>query len=140
MKIVVDVNVVISSLLTKGDSFKVFAINFMTKKFDFIAPELLLLELNNHKIEIISRSKILEDDFNEVRNFIIEQISFIPRQNFEDCLNNAKKILSNHQKDIPYLALAMKTNCPIFSGDKILKELSPIDVFNPKEMLDKFNE
>jgi len=137
--IVVDVNVVISSLLTKGDSFKVFAINFMTKKFDFIAPELLLLELNNHKKEIISRSKISEDDFNEVKSFIIEQISFIPRQNFEDCLDNAKKILSNHQKDIPYLALAMKTNCPIFSGDKILKELSPIDVYNPKEMLDKFN-
>jgi len=58
MEIVVDVNVVLSSLLTKGDSFNVFALNFVFNKFNFVAPEFLLIELEKHKGEIFKRSKL----------------------------------------------------------------------------------
>ena len=51
MRIVVDVNVVLSALLNKGDSFNVFAVNNLFNKFEFTAPEFLLTELENHKGE-----------------------------------------------------------------------------------------
>ena len=138
MEIIVDVNVVISSLLSKGEAFKVFAKNYAFHKFDFIAPEFLLTELNKHKSELIKNSKLNRDEFDDVLEFIIEQITFISESQFEDWVEKAKKPLLNHLKDVQYLALAMKLNCPIFSGDKRFKELSPVKVFSPKEMLNKF--
>ena len=56
MLIVVDVNVILSSLLTKGNSFKVFALNDLFGKFDFVAPEFLLKELDKYKEKFLKRS------------------------------------------------------------------------------------
>jgi len=59
MRIVVDVNVVLSALLNKGDSFNVFALNELFGKFDFVAPEFLLTELKKHEEEFFKRSKFV---------------------------------------------------------------------------------
>lgn len=141
MKSVVDVNVVLSSLLTKGDSFNVFAINSLFRKFEFSAPEFLLIELEKHKQEIFKRSKLSKNIFDSTLELILEQITFIPCSEFEDCLKQAKQILSKHLKDVQYVALALKLDCPVFSGDKILKESlsnTSVEVLSPKEMLSKF--
>lgn len=135
MEVVVDVNVILSSLLGKGDSSKVFSLNFLFNKFDFIAPEFLLIELEKHRDEIRVRSNLSDEDFDDALEFILEQITFVPKSQFEDKLEEAEKFLSKHLKDVQYLALALKLDCPIFSGDKELKELSPVEVFSPKEML-----
>ena len=137
MLIVVDVNVILSSLLGKGDSFNVFAFNDIFNKFEFTAPEFLLIELEKHKYEIMKRSKLSNEEFNDVLKFIIEQITFIPKSQFEDEILKAKEMIPNHLKDVQYLDLALKLNFSIFSGDKILKKLSPIEVLSPKEMLEK---
>ena len=141
MKIVVDVNVVLSSLLTKGDSSKTFELNFAFNKFDFVAPDFLLTELEKHKEEFFKRSKLPEEEFDEAYEFILGQITFIPKSEFSEFLPKAEKMLSEHLKDAPYLALALKLNCPIFSGDKTLKKFlskTDIEVLSPKEMLNKF--
>lgn len=138
MEIVVDVNVIISSLWKKGNSLMVFELNSVFNKFDFVAPEFLIEELNKHKKEISERSKLPKDEFDEVFDFILEQITFVPKSEFSECVSEAKEILSKHKKDVEYLSLALKLNCLIFSGDKRFKELIPEKVLNPKEMLDKF--
>jgi len=141
MKIVVDVNVILSSLLTKGNSSEVFKLNFIFNKFDFIAPEFLLAELKKHKEEFFKRSKLSKEEFEESLEFVLEQITFVPKSEFENFLPKTKKLLSEHLKDIQYLALALKLNCPIFSGDKVLKKLLSkisIETLPPKEMLGKF--
>lgn len=140
MLIVVDVNVVLSSLLSKGDAFDIFAINNIFNKFEFVAPEFLLIELEKHKEEIFERSKLSKGEFDGVLKFVVEQITFIPKSEFSDCLPKGKELLSEHLKDVQYLALALKVNCPIFSGDKILKKLlskTSTEVLSPKEMFDK---
>src|SRR3989344_9298650 len=116
MFIVVDVNVIISSLLTSGNSFNVFALNSLTNKFTFIAPEFLIIELEKHKREIKERTKMPLKEFEENLDFIFGQISLIPDSEFNDKIEEANKILQEHKKDSPYLAMALKFNCPIFSG------------------------
>ncbi|MEX0920300.1 MAG: PIN domain-containing protein [Candidatus Pacearchaeota archaeon] len=141
MKIVVDVNVVLSSLLGKGDSLKVFEFNSIFNKFDFIAPEFLMEELNKHKKAFSERTKLPEEEFDEIFEFVLEQITFVSKSEFSEHFSKAKEILSEHLKDVQYLALALKLNCSIFSGDKILKSLlskTPIEVLSPKEILSKF--
>ncbi|MFC1682082.1 PIN domain-containing protein [Nanoarchaeota archaeon] len=138
MYLVVDVNVVISSLLSQGDSFEVFALNKIFNKFDFVAPEFLLIEFEKHKKEIIRRSKLEKGKAQEVIDFIIGEITFVPDSQFRDKLEEAREILKDHEKDVPYLALALKLNCEIFSGDKVFKAICKDRVKNPKEILEVF--
>ena len=137
MRIVVDVNVIISSLLSKGDSFNIFAANSIFNKFEFVAPEFLMIELEKHKKEILTRSKLSEEKFEEILAFITEQISIIPSSQFDDSLPKANELLKDHLKDIQYVALSLKLNCSILSGDKTLKKLCPEIVLNPKELLNQ---
>ncbi|MFH1889658.1 MAG: PIN domain-containing protein [Nanoarchaeota archaeon] len=138
MKIVVDVNVILSSLLKEGRPFEVFSINSLLNKFDFVAPEFLLTELEKHKERIFKISRLSRGIFNDTLRFIIEQITFVPKSDFLECIDEAKRILADHLKDAPYLALALKLDCPIFSGDKSFKALCPEKVLSPTEMFDKF--
>ena len=138
MFVVADVNVALSSLLSKGDSFDVFAVNRMFNKFEFVAPEFLLVELNKHKEEIFKRSGLSRDIFDRDLEFVLGQINFIPKEEFSKSMPEAEKISSKHLKDVQYVALALELNCPIFSGDKSIKELSSVEVLNPKELLSRF--
>jgi len=137
MDCIVDVNVAISSLISRGDSFNVFTLNYLWKKFVFFAPDFFMSELERHKTEIIERSKLDRERVEDIINFILSQITLIDKSDFNEFLPEAKIILKDHQKDFPYLALALKLNCQIFSGDKIFKSLCPDKVLNPKEMLNK---
>ena len=138
MFVVVDVNVIISSLLNKGDSLNVFILNYMFNKFDFVIPEFFLIELNKHISEIRRISKLLDEDIIRVADFIVRQVNNISQSEFEKFLPKAREIAKEHPKDIPYIALSLKLNCPIFSGDKKLKAIYSENVLSPKEMLNKF--
>jgi len=79
----------------------------------------------------------LGEVFDKTLELVLRQITFISKSEFEDCLEKAKELLFEHLKDVHYLALALKLDCKIFSGDKTFKKLSPTEVLSPKEMLDK---
>ena len=74
----------------------------------------------------------------KIAEFIIGQINIVPQSEFEEFLPKAKEIARDHPKDVPYIALSLKLNCPIFSGDKKLKEIYPEKVLSPRDMLNKF--
>jgi predicted nucleic acid-binding protein len=137
MLLLVDVNVLLSSLVSRGDSFRFFFYNSILKKFNLIAPEYAVDELVKHKDEIIKRailpSFIVKADF----EFILENLLLINESVYQDKIEEAKEILIWHQKDAPYLALALKFNCYIFSGDKVFKQLCPEKVRTPKEILNE---
>ena len=136
MRLVVDANVVVSSLLRGGVPFKVFALNSSLNRFEFLAPDFLLSETEKHKEELIRETKLPEDIFFDTMSFLFEEVNIVPAEEFKEFVPKAKKMLSGHIKDVPYLALALKLGCPIFSGDKVLKRLSPIRVFSPRELMD----
>jgi len=136
MRFVVDVNVVISSLMKDGISFKVFSLNSILQKFEFIAPDFFMSEISKHKEELLHKSKLPEEVFFDTMDFLFEQINIVPAEEFKEFVPQAEKVLSNHMKDVPYVALALKLDCPIFSGDKILKNLSPVKVCSPRELFD----
>ncbi|MFH1510370.1 MAG: PIN domain-containing protein [Candidatus Woesearchaeota archaeon] len=140
MMVVVDANVLVSSLLTRSASFEVFLLNRIFKRFEFLAPEFLLAELEKHKEELIKESRLSSGEFDEVLEFLLEDITFVPASQFSDRLPEARKLLSAHNKDEPYLALSLKLDsCPIFSGDKAFKAKSPVQVLSPRELLDKMS-
>ena len=138
LPLVIDAIVVIFSLLGNGHSLLVFKLNDITKKYQMIYPEFILIELGKHASEIAQRSKLSIEEATKVMDFVSKQIEFIPASKFEDKLNEARQILQEHEKDVPYVALALAFNCRIFSGDKMLKALVPDMVLTPREVLDGF--
>ncbi len=137
--LVVDVNVVISALMHKGDSLEVFLQNFVKEKFDFISPYFLLIELSKYTEKIMKKTKLSSEELLEMTNFVMNQIILIRDIEFSDKVEEAKEILKEHYKDSPYLALALARNCNLFSGDKTLKSLYPERIKNPKEILYKLD-
>lgn len=136
--LVVDSNVVLSSIISRGHSFLVFFLNYSSNKLNFVAPQYVIEELKNHANELIEKSKlpsfIVQEDF----EFILEKIKLIPESVYENRIEEAREILKGHEKDAPYLALALKFNCKIFSGDKTLKSIILDNVITPKELLEQF--
>ena len=43
--------------------------------------------------------------------------------------------LSPDLKDAPYIALALKLNCPIWSQDKALKKQSVVKIYSTEELI-----
>ena len=133
MLLVVDVNVIVSALMKKGNSLLVFEANKISNEFEFIAPEFVASELDTKIGKILSKSKLSIDELNEVLVLIKEQITFVP---FSEFIDNLPEALEINSKDSPYLALAMKYDCGIFSGDKELKEQTKVKVLSPRDLLD----
>lgn len=109
MLIVVDANVVFSALMRGGKPLKVFELNEHFEEFEFIAPEFLFFEIGKR-----------------IDN---------PLTTFEDKVNEAEDI-SPHMKDVSYIALSLKLNCSILSGDRGLKNCLPDRVVTPSETVD----
>lgn len=133
--LVVDFNVVFSALITQGKSRLVFELNDVFEKFEFISAQYMYSELAGNLGKINSLSKLPKEEISEVLEFIKNSVEIMPFSAFED---KAKESVSMapHLKDAPYVALSLKFDCKILSGDKRLKEALPDKVITPSEALD----
>ncbi len=138
--LIVDINVVLSALVSHGDSSRVFILNAQKNKFRLISPQFFLIEAGKHTTEIAERSALsLEEALKDVE-FIMKQITLVSEDEYKDKENEAKQILKGHEKDVPYLALSLKYDCNIFSGDKIFKQFCPERVKTPREILEELDK
>ena len=133
MLIVVDANRIFSALLTKGKAFDIFLTNHLIRKFDFIAPEYLFLEIGKHIGEIVKRCKLSKDELGEVFEFMKKQIIIISSKEFIEYKNEAMK-LAPHPKDVPYFALALAFNAAIWSDERAFKKQASVKIFSTEEL------
>ena len=119
--IVVDTNIIFSSLLANAS---IFRDALLESDYIFYAPNYIVAELFKHKEKIRKFSKLTEDELLSFFNEIIERVRFVPldfisietRQTAYDLCKNVDL------KDIPFVALAIELNIPIWTNDKKLKE------------------
>ena len=135
MLVVVDTNTVFSSLHMKGKPFEVFTVNKVVGLFEFIAPEFLFLEIGKRMDKLLAKSKLSKEEISEIFSFLKKEIAFVSSDKFEDKVEEAKQN-SPHFKDVSFVALSLKLDCKILSGDKGLKKALPDRVITPSEALD----
>lgn len=136
MFLVVDANIVLSALLTKGRSFDIFVMNKLYKRYEFIAPEFLFFEIGKNFDETVKRSKLSSEEVAKVLKFIKDEIEFIPFKEFNEQADKASS-LAPHEKDVQYFALALAFNCGIWSEEKAFKQQSQVKVFSTKELMEE---
>ena len=128
MLLVTDANVVFAALIARGGTFRVFVTNRILRKFRFIAPEYLFIEIHEHFDEIITKTELSQGELKAVLNFLEEQIETIPFEEFDDVYDEAENV-SPDPDDVPYFALALKMNCAIWSNDRMLREQNAVKVY-----------
>jgi predicted nucleic acid-binding protein len=122
MKIIVDTNIVFSSLLKKNNKFRDIII--LNEEHEFITCRMLLVELFKHKNKIVENSKLSESEILELFYEILKNIelfneSYISLDNWSLAYDLCHDI---DTKDIVFIALTLETNGLLWTSDKNLKE------------------
>ncbi|RUA34034.1 MAG: putative toxin-antitoxin system toxin component, PIN family [Bacteroidetes bacterium] len=139
MKIVLDTNIVFSSILSPNGTINELLLN-SSDKIQFYSPESLIEELNNHHQKLIKISKYSEEEILFLKRNILSKISvinldYIKSISWEQAFDLSHDI---DEFDTPFIALAIELQAPLWTGDKkLIKGLKKknVDWIYPTEEL-----
>ncbi|MGB3459263.1 MAG: PIN domain-containing protein [Halobacteriota archaeon] len=137
MKLVVDANVLFS-FFKKDSTTRELITSF--EIFELYTSSLCIKELSKHKEEIYRKSKISEAGFEEEMEVLRLFVGTVPDEEFKDCAGEAKQLLGEHLKDIPYFALALYLNCGIWSNEKRFKKQVRIKAVSTSDLISFLSE
>jgi predicted nucleic acid-binding protein len=124
MKLVVDANILFSSLLPVASKIREL---LLSKEYDFYAPSFLVVEIFRHKDKIFKNSKLTDEEIYELLNKIIERIhltqnEFVTIENRVKAYDLCKDV---DPKDAVYVALCLELEAGLWTGDKkLIRHLS----------------
>ena len=121
MRIVVDTNIIFSSLLAKSSELRDILIESNNQ---YYSPNFVFVELYKHKEKIQKYCKLSDIELYEYLNGILEKIHFITT----DLISTESKqkaynfCIDIDLKDTPFLALAIEIKAKLWTGDEKLKK------------------
>lgn len=113
MRVVVDSNILFSIIVSgrKSRAFNLLEQHDIT----LFAPEEVILEFRRHG----SKLKKFAKDFEYHTFLAFSLVQVIPSEFYSDKIREAYTVASEFdEKDTPFIALAMKLNLPLWTGDK----------------------
>lgn len=137
MRLVVDANVLFSAVI-KDSYARHLLIN---GGFTLYVPEFVFQELNEHNLFLAEKTLLSQEQINEIIDaiFVAGNIRSISLEEYTDCMDMARSI-SPDVDDVPYLALAIKLQCPLWSNDKKLKKQDRIIIVSTEEIIRQSRE
>jgi predicted nucleic acid-binding protein len=119
--IIIDTNLIFSALLSSSSQIREVLLD---DSYTFYAPNFIIAEVFKHQRKMLKYTKLDEIDFFTYFNAIIENVSFIPldfisitsRQKAYDLCKGVDL------KDIPFVALSIEFQAPLWTGDNKLKK------------------
>ena len=95
MKLVLDTNFLFS-FFWKGSLIE----KLLLSEHDLYSPAFALEELNNHKLQILQKTKLTLEEFEEFKTKLQKVVEFIPFSKYSNSIPTAFELLPDHQKDI----------------------------------------
>ena|SRR3989338_9709685 len=131
--IVVDASILFSFF--KPESFtRSMLKSVYLKGAKLIAPDFALDELYLLKQKICKFCGIGGLEFIVSFSLLSEIIGVVPRPEFKKFEFKALKLLPEHTKDMPYFALALSSDCAIWSNEKRFKEQSEVKILSTEDI------
>ncbi|HLC36770.1 MAG TPA: PIN domain-containing protein [archaeon] len=131
MKILIDTSRIIAALTKDSTTRSILFDDF----FEFVAPDYAISEIEEHKEEIIKKSKLTNEGFGILLALFFQRITAIPESEYKQFLTSCKNDISGID-DIPYLAACIATNSEgIWTHDFHFKEQKKVKVFTNIDML-----
>jgi predicted nucleic acid-binding protein len=116
-KYVIDANILMSMLISGNASYKP-----ILEFYDFYLPEFVLVEIEKYKSQLLSRTKMNEDEFFKWSILVFSKITVLPNYILSlESLEKSNLLLNDIDiKDTAYLALAIQLDLPLLTRDKPL--------------------
>jgi len=132
MEIVLDTNILISSLLKNGLTRDLILLS----PFEMHSIEFSKIEIERHKGELLLKSKLDESSFDYLMDSIFRKINFADVEDITPFRDEAIEIMREIDiDDSLFLALAMSLNCPIWSNDEHFKRQNSVKSFTTRELI-----
>ena len=140
MKIVIDSNIIFSSLI----SGKTYYIDFLSQN-EVYAPDFLFEEISEYECTIIEKTPLKENFYNYAQD-IFKYLKIIPKIAIRpETWQEAHKLCKDvDEKDTPFLALSLELKLPLITRDKKLykglleKNIKNVILF--EEIFDKLQD
>ena len=132
MIIVVDSNVLFSALVRSSLTRKII----YELDEDLVFPEAIFDELRRNKLELVKKSKLSEEEFDEILRLILKYVKIIPTEQLKPYRKEAFNLIREHSPDdVMFIACALAFDKGIlWSNDKKLKRQNKVIVLNTQEM------
>ncbi len=130
MNLVIDANILFAALIKNNITrFLLFR-----EDINLYAPEFIFVEVNKYLKDIAAKSGKTTEEVLQVLEVLMRRVTLILESEIISYINYAGKI-SPDIKDVPYLALALKLNCPLWSNDSKLKIQKIVSIYSTEELL-----
>lgn len=130
MILVVDANILFSALIKNSTTAKLM----LDENLILITPEYIVDEFLKYEDIILKKTRRTKQEFNQIVHLLKDIIEIIPYENYVEYVREASKI-SPDEKDILYLALALRYKCALWSNDKDLKKQKRVKVYSTQELM-----
>ena len=121
MNIVVDTNIIFSAILDPNGKISDLLLD-PVDHFTFFAPDFLLTELDRHHQKLISISKFSAEDITFLKKLVISKLVLLDLETIDqDTWRKAIELVERIDEfDAPFVALSLKMNTYLWTGDKKL--------------------
>jgi predicted nucleic acid-binding protein len=136
MELVVNANILFS-FFNRESFTRSLIVNASRYGLKLYTPDFCIDELERDKNRVLKYSKLDDSGFALALSAIDSFITLVLKPEYAKYLSEARKLLPKHPKDIPYLALALAFNIPLWSNEKRLKEQADVEVLNTQDLLER---
>ncbi len=133
MKIVLDVNILLSALIKDSLTRKII----MESDFDFYFPEPSLNKMRKYEDYIKEKANLDKETYNEIIKNLFTKIKLTSREEIKKHWKEAKIIMENiDPEDVTFIATAMcLRNAIIWSDDKDFQKQEEITTLTTEKMI-----
>ena len=137
MKIVVDVNVVLSALIRNSSTRKLI---FETKH-ELYFPEHSLHKLRKYQNHVIGKAGLNERDYARLLAILFRNLKVIQTEEIKENWGKAKEIMEHIDKeDVVFIAAALSLdNSAIWSEDKDFERQTRVKVLKTRDIVELFS-
>ena len=132
MKVILDVNIILSALIRDSTTRKII----LNSEFDFYFPELSLHKIRKYKDYILEKSGLSEEEYDKILAILFKYIQLVPTEEIEKNWDEAKKIMEHIDKeDVVFIATALSIeDSVIWSDDRHFEKQDKVKVLKTKEI------
>jgi len=133
-ELVIEANVVFQALIKRGFILKL--IRLLSKKgYKLYSPKFLSEEVDKRKGRIMKFSDLTLVDLELVISSLFKFIKEISDEEYSSFIKESSELFPEHTKDVPYFALALSKNIPLWSDEKRHKLQSKVKVLSTNDIL-----
>ncbi len=133
MRIIIDSNIIFSSLIKDSTTRKLIL------SYDelFLLPIHVFIEIEKYKEEILRKSKMDIQEFENLLQLIMQKMNVVPIEIFKQYARESQELIGEHsQEDIIFIACALAfKGSTLWSDDKKLKRQNKVTVLNTSEIM-----